>query len=257
MKSKRVDQKEIKRQDGIIYRSRYVYDLIAPKDPYAPIRRIRLHPVRDKLEGTPLGTAVLAGTGAYMLLSTALIFVNNVSKPIKIIGTLSGSLLTAAVGGFAADIIERINTNDLVYKKYIEYIEAYNTLESNISQEISDDPRITRSVLFYRRDLYGGIKLRAKDLGYNNEHFSLYTPIYSKKSERQLIEALCSEFGKIHAEFVEDIRKGKLFGISADQIMIVVGTKEALERVKAESKRIDEVFGTFGLTPIFYAGKED
>ena len=105
MKRKRVDQKEIKRQDGIIYRSRYVYDLIAPKDPYAPIRRIRIHPVRDKLEGTPLGTAVLAGTGAYMLLSTALIFVNNVSKPIKIIGTLSGSLLTAAVGGFAADII--------------------------------------------------------------------------------------------------------------------------------------------------------
>ena len=56
---------------------------------------------------------------------------------------------------------------------------------------------------------------------------------------------------------MEDIRKGKLFGISADQIMIVVDTKEALERVKAESKRIDEVFGTFGFTPIFYAGKED
>lgn len=256
MKSKRINQKEIKRQDGIINRSRYVYKLIAPKAPYAPIRRSRLHPLRDKLEDTPFGTAVLVGTGAYVLLSSAMMFVNNVSKPLKIIATLSGSLFIAAVGGLTNEIIDRINTHDQIYKKYIEYIEAYNTLENNISQEISDDTRITRSVLFHRRDLYDGIKLRAKDLGYNNEHFSLYTPIYSKKSERQLIEALCAEFGKIHAEFVEDIRKGKLFGISADQIIIDVGTKDALERVKAVSERIDEVFGIFGLTPIFYAGKE-
>lgn len=256
MKRERINQKEIRRQDGIIYRSGYAYDLIAPKGSYAPIRSIRVHPLRDKLEDTPLETAAYVGVGAYVLTSLTMMFANNISKPFKIIGTLSGALLATAVGGLTAEIIDRINTHDLIYKKYIAYIEAYNALENIISQDISDDTRITRSVLFHRRNLYDGVRLRANDLGYDTEHLPLYSPVYSQKSERQIIEAICAEFRDTHDEFVDDIRKCKLIDISADKITIDVGTQEALDRVKAASKHIDEIFGLFGLKLMIHVGEK-
>lgn len=251
MKSKRINQKEIRRQNGIIYRCRNAYELIAIQPSEAP-RSIKLHPMKDKLEDSPLGTATLAGTGAYVLLSSAMMLTNRISKPCKVFGVLVGTILTAAVGGLTADIIDRINTNELIYKKYIEYTEAFIDLENQISQELSDDTRITRAVMQHRRNLYDGIKLRAKDLGYDRKSFQPVACTYSKKSEHQLIGALCAEFGKIHAEFVEDIRNGKLEAVSGEQIFIDVGTQDAFERIKAVSERIDEVFGKFGLVPIFY-----
>ena len=128
MKRNRINQKEIRRQDGIIYRGRNAYELIAIKSSVAP-RRIKLHPIKDKLENSPLGIATLAGTGAYVLLSSAMMLTNSISKPCKGVGVLSGTILTAAVGGLTADIIDRINTNELIYKKYIEYTETFIDLE--------------------------------------------------------------------------------------------------------------------------------
>lgn len=51
---------------------------------------------------------------------------------------------------------------------------------------------------------------------------------------------------------MEDIKNGKLEAVLGEQIFIDVGTQDAFERIKAVSERIDEVFGKFGLVPIFY-----
>lgn len=256
MSEKHIDQKEIRRENGLINRNRYAYEMIEPKPLYAPRIKVRRHPIKEKLEDTPLGWAVLSGAGAYALFSTTMTLTQNIHKPHKVIGLLSGTLLTAAIGGVMAHILESIHTNELIHRKYIEYTQSYIDLERNISEEISDDTRVTRSVFLYRRDLYDGIKRRASDLGFKDALVSPCSYIYSEKSKKQLLEMLCAEFGNIHAEFVEDIRKGKLFSISSEEIMIDVKTKEAMDRIKAASKCINEVFGMFDLKPVFYAVEE-
>ena len=99
------------------------------------------------------------------------------------------------------------------------------------------------------------LALLREDLHYNGSCDDLDF-LRGEKSKKQAMEAICASFGDIHAEYVEDLRRSKIIGTLGDQIIVDVRDAEALERVKAETEHIGEVFREFGLVPLFMASSD-
>ena len=247
--------REVRREDGLILRNKAGYNLIKPMTVPEYHMLVRRNHFRERLDGTLLGWAVLSGAAAYTLSSAVMVPCRKGSKLNRTLLVTAATAIASAAGAGAAWVTDRVNANELTSKKYIEYTHEFIKVESEVTQDISDDVRVTRSVMLYRRDLLDGIKRRGEDLGYKDCGAPCSFEL-SRKSHSQLLATFCAEFGKIHAEFVEDIRNSTIYSFAGNEIIIKVMTNEAMERIKAASERIDEVFAVFGLCPIFFSGED-
>lgn len=241
----------MKIQEALLARSSAAYELIKPKEQTTQFLKESRRSIHDRLENNPVKCAVLSGSAAYVMTASVMLFLQSKKK---ILTAAFAAAMTAAISGFTAYTFDKITLYERKNKKYNEYIARYAEAESVLSKSISDDTRLTKGAMLYRRDLRSVIRLLSEDLGYTNCYADSICFEHSPKSKKQLIDAICAEFGDIKAEYVSDIEKGTVIGILGEQIIINVENEESLKRINDSSEKIDEVFAVFGLKPTFSSG---
>lgn len=199
--------------------------------------------------------AIIVGSIGYSVISTAILLKTSKRKLPTALNILGAAALPAAISGISTALIDKAKLFEDKSRLLNECTARYNKLSALTAEGISDDPRLTKSVMKHFRDLRYVIKELREDLHYNGSCDDLDS-LRGEKSKKQAMEAICASFGDIHAEYVEDLRRSKIIGTLGDQIIVDVRDAEALERVKAETEHIGELFREFGLVPLFMASSD-
>lgn len=227
------------------------YELIEPEEFKRICVKEKRHIISKKLDIRSVRCTVLSGTVAFALINSAMLLMQNKKKTSRILTLAAGTAIPAAIGGLAACILDKVSLYEIKNKKFNEYVLRYAEVERTLSESISDDTRLTRGAMMYRRDLRDAIQVIGRDLGHKGCLSDYCCFEYSHKSKKQLISSFCAEFGDIHAEFVSDLENSEIFEIVGAQIVMEVDNEDALKRINNAHNRIEKVFAVFGLKPVF------
>ena len=111
----------------------------------------------------PFKAAVLSGAIFYIAASLYLMASESNKMFLQL---LLFTFTTSIVSGIYCHVNGIISLKDKKAEKYQSYIKKYTEIEETISESISDDPRLTKGVMMYRRDILDIIDSLRCDLGY-------------------------------------------------------------------------------------------
>lgn len=142
------------------------YELIEPEELKTICVKEKRHIISEKLDIRPVRCTVLSNTVAYVLISSVMLLMQNKKKPFQILTLVAGTAIPAVIGGLVACMLDKVSLYEIKNKKFNEYVLRYVEVERTLSESISDDTRLTKGAMMYRRDLRDAIQVIGKDLGH-------------------------------------------------------------------------------------------
>lgn len=157
--------------------------------------------------------------------------------------------LTALVG-IAYHITDKMLFCKNQLTLFEKLVERYYEVEDTISEVLSDDIRLTKAVMMYRRDLRELIFLIGQDMGHDIK--TLLSRNFTVKSLRQVKVAVYADLEKQLIKEL-DVIKGHsaLVSISGDRALFFVDNENFLNIINSNNDQIEKVFSVYGLKAYF------
>ena len=201
--------------------------------------------ISDAANSKPAKVAV---TSALIGNSTLLIVMK--SSLVTFMALLLCTTLSAILGNIAYYLWNKARFSKKQANLFEELVLKYYEVEDTLTESLSDDVRLAKAAMMYRRDLRDVIILMGKDMGYKKN--TLITRSFSDKSLRQLNSSINAEVeAKLPDLFNTFKSEGFLTCVSGDKAIYFVSTDSALSSLRAANKQIDEILSAYGLKAYF------
>lgn len=204
-------------------------------------------PILDKLKNTSTQLAIFIGIITYAIVGTLIIMNEGYLNSLLFVIIIGCSLLTSALFLFILTQIKKSIITDKRVELFLELIKNYDECEATYAKELSNDTKLTKQIMIYRRDMRDVIDL----MNTNYTKNCLIDYAYSAVSLSQLQKSILSELYSVSQEAYNAFSNCKLASITGDKALFYIQNESSQKAINDTLAQSNEVFKLFGLEPDF------